>query len=99
MATKKKFLELKEELSKHNNAYYNASPIISDQKYDDLKSQDEIFLDEHPDHLCVEVERRPELPLLQLLLDRAELLRGRPAVNLKDGPCANNGHNLKVVSD
>ena len=48
MATKKKFLELKEELSKHNNAYYNASPIISDQKYDDLKSQYEIFLEEHP---------------------------------------------------
>lgn len=30
------------------NAYYNASPIISDQKYDDLKSQYEIFLEEHP---------------------------------------------------
>ena len=44
MAPKKKFLELKEELSKNNNAYYNASPIISDQKYDDLKSQYEIFL-------------------------------------------------------
>ena len=48
MAPKKKFLELKEELSKHNNAYYNASPIITDQKYDDLKSQYEIFLEEHP---------------------------------------------------
>ena len=48
-----------------------------------------------PDHLCVEVERRPELPLLQLLLNRAELLRGRHAVKLKDGPCAINGHNLK----
>jgi DNA ligase (NAD+) len=48
MAAKKKFLELKEELSKHNNAYYNASPIISDQKYDDLKSQYEIFLEKNP---------------------------------------------------
>ena len=48
MAAKKKFLKLKEELSKHNNAYYNTSPLISDQEYDDLKSQYEIFLEKHP---------------------------------------------------
>ena len=48
MVAKKKFLELKEELSKHNNAYYNTSPLISDQEYDDLKSQYEIFLEKHP---------------------------------------------------
>ena len=30
MAAKKKFLKLKEELSKHKNAYYNTSPLISD---------------------------------------------------------------------
>ena len=42
MVAKKKFLKLKEELSKHNNAYYNTSPLISDQEYDDLKSQYEI---------------------------------------------------------
>ena len=30
----KKFLELKEQLSEHNNAYYNATTLISDLEYD-----------------------------------------------------------------
>ncbi len=48
MSLKKKFLELKEQLSKHNNAYYNATTLISDLEYDRLKSKYEQFLQENP---------------------------------------------------
>ena len=42
MSLKKKFLDLKKQLSKHNNAYYNATTLISDLEYDRLKSKYEI---------------------------------------------------------
>ena len=48
MSLKKKFLDLKEQLSKHNNAYYNATTLISDLEYDRLKSKYEKFLQENP---------------------------------------------------
>ena len=48
MSLKKKFLDLKEQLSKHNNAYYNATTLISDLEYDRLKSKYEKFLLENP---------------------------------------------------
>jgi DNA ligase (NAD+) len=48
MSLKKKFLELKEQLSEHNNAYYNATTLISDLEYDRLKSKYEKFLQENP---------------------------------------------------
>ena len=48
MSIKKKFLELKEQLSEHNNAYYNATTLISDLEYDKLKSKYEKFLQENP---------------------------------------------------
>ena len=48
MSLKKKFLDLKEQLSKHNNSYYNATTLISDLEYDRLKSKYEKFLQENP---------------------------------------------------
>ena len=48
MSLKKKFLELKQQLSKHNNAYYNATTLISDLEYDRLKFKYEEFLRENP---------------------------------------------------
>ena len=39
MSLKKKFLDLKEQLSKHNNAYYNATTLISDLEYDKLETK------------------------------------------------------------
>ena len=51
MSLKKKFLELKEQLSEHNNAYYNATTLISDLEYDRLKSKYEKFLQENPKFL------------------------------------------------
>ena len=51
MSLKKKFLELKEQLSEHNNAYYNATTLISDLEYDGLKSKYEKFLQENPKFL------------------------------------------------
>ncbi len=51
MSLKKKFLELKKKLSEHNNAYYNATTLISDLEYDRLKSKYEKFLQENPKFL------------------------------------------------
>ena len=51
MSLKKKFLKLKEQLSEHNNAYYNATTLISDLEYDRLKSKYEKFLQENPKFL------------------------------------------------
>ena len=48
MSLKKKFLELKQQLSEHNNAYYNATTLISDLEYDRLKFKYEELLKENP---------------------------------------------------
>ena len=48
MSLKKKFIELKQQLSEHNNAYYNATALISDLEYDSLKIKYEKFLKENP---------------------------------------------------
>ena len=51
MSLKKKFLELKKQLSEHNNAYYNSTTLISDLEYDRLKSKYEKFLQDNPKFL------------------------------------------------
>ena len=59
MSLKKKFLDLKELLSKHNNAYYNATTLISDLEYDRLKSKYEKFLEENEE--CKKLYNRNKL--------------------------------------
>ena len=48
MTSKKKFLALKEEMSRHNNAYYNSNPLISDSEYDKIKKNYDNILKKNP---------------------------------------------------